>query len=124
MAARKLAAALGLISLMSCGDLPTASGPKGGHPDASSLSVGRAEADADTAMARGDASLLGVFGYATEVPAAPEGTVYNPGRCKVRMIEGTSDEGPRELNGRAREYARRYNARILSRADCVSLEAS
>ena len=122
MAARMLAAALGLVCLMSCGVSPTASGPKDGRLDASSLTVGRAEDDADSALARGDASLLGVFGYAREVPAAPEGTAYKPGRCKVRMIEGTSDDGPRELNDRAREYARLYNERIISRANCVSLD--
>lgn len=111
----------GLACLTSCDVGPTPSGPADGRLAASSLTVSHAEKDADSALARGDASLLGVFGYAREVPAGPEGAAYGPGRCKVRMIEGTSDDGPRDLNDRAREYARRYNGRIIRRADCANV---
>lgn len=121
MAARMFIAALGFVCLISCSVAPTAPDSKDGRTEASSLIVSSAEGDAEAALSRGDTRLLGLFGYAREVPGAPEGTAYTSGRCQVRMIEGTSDDGPRELNARAREYARRYNERIISKADCVRL---
>lgn len=118
MTARLLMSALGLICLMSCDTPPTASGSEDDHLRSSTLIVSDAEDDADAALARGDASLLGVFGYSREVPGIPEWTAHEAGTCKVRMIEGTSDDGPRALNDRARDYARRYNLRIISRDGC------
>jgi hypothetical protein len=114
MVARLLMTTLGLFCLMSC----DASVPDDDRLQPSRLIVSHAEEDADTALARGDAGLLGVFGYSREAPGAPEGTAYKAGGCKVRMIEGTSDDGSRALNDRAREYARRYNLRIISRGGC------
>jgi hypothetical protein len=64
----------------------------------------RAATDAAAALARRERYLLGVYGVATEVPGQRDGTVT------VRMINGTSDSDCPNLNHRAREYARRFNA--------------
>lgn len=81
-------------------------------PTLSGVQMRSAEQDANAALARGDTRLIGVFGFAREVPGAPAVSAYEAGGC-VRMIEGTNDYENSWANKRAREYARRYNAQML-----------
>lgn len=83
-----------------------------------SLNVSQAATDADHAYASGDRKLLGVYGYALEVP----GLSGNPDnyRYGIRPLDGTSDtacdDQERSLNSNARAYAKKYNEEILSQA--------
>jgi hypothetical protein len=78
----------------------------------------QAEGDARVSIARNDHRLVGVYGYATEVPGA---TPMDEERLGVRFIEGTSDmpasAAESEFNTRARQYAARYNTVILAPHD-------
>ena len=74
-------------------------------------------ADADRAVSAGDTRLLGLAGFALEVPGASE---RDRRRLGVREIQGTSDffdsVEHRQLQEIARGYAERYNRRVLQRA--------
>jgi hypothetical protein len=63
----------------------------------------RAPGDAAAARARGERYLLGVYGYAVEVPGQTDT------KLAIKIIEGTSDYECSRLNDRARDYARRFN---------------
>lgn len=77
----------------------------------SGVQTRNAEQDANAAFARDDTRLIGVFGYAREVPGASGVSAYKDDGC-VRMIEGTSDHQHAWANRRAREYARRFNRQM------------
>ncbi len=80
-----------------------------------SLKLYNATKDAEKSYARGDARLLGVYGFSVEVPA------YNGDpfahKSEIRMIDGTGDafctDEEADLNRNARAYARKYNETIL-----------
>lgn len=74
----------------------------------------RADADARAAIVNGDLHLLGVYGYAAEIPGVPdEGTSRN-----VLMIEDTSDfirnRAHAQFNDRAYAYAMAYNRAVIA----------
>ena len=73
-------------------------------------------ADADRALSAGDTRLLGLAGFALEVPGASEG---DRKRLGVREIRGTVDlfhsDEHLQLQKMARVYAERYNRRVLQR---------
>ena len=79
------------------------------------------EADAAAAIARGDTSLVGVYGYTTMVPGVP-GDYDSLSRIfGVRLIEGTSDSAPKDegsFDARAASYASTYNHVKLKRLGC------
>jgi len=81
------------------------------------LNPNNAAADAERAYARGDAQLIGVYGYAVEVP----GYVGDPyaHKADIRMLDGTGDAycttEEADLNRSARIYARKYNEVMLAR---------
>jgi len=74
-------------------------------------------ADAGRAVSAGDTRLLGLAGFALEVPGASE---RDRRRLGVREIQGTSDFFDNvehlQLQEIARGYAERYNRRILELA--------
>jgi|SRR5438876_2681628 len=74
-------------------------------------------ADADRAVSAGDTRLLGLAGFALEVPGASERDRRQLG---VREIRGTTDVFDSvehlQLQELARGYAERYNRRVLQRA--------
>ena len=80
------------------------------------LEPARAEADARAAISQGDEHLLGVYGYAAEVP----GTTDDATSFDVLMIEDTSDylrdKAHVRFNDRAVAYASAYNRVILAEA--------
>ncbi len=71
------------------------------------LDPGKAVQDAQASWRGRDMRLLGVYGYALDVPGAEDTT------GPVRTLHGTSDDGCIELNERARRYAAAYNKEIL-----------
>lgn len=82
-----------------------------------SLKLNNATEDATNAYARGDARLLGVYGFSVEVPGY-DGAPY-PHKSKIRILEGTGDafctREEADLNHNARTYARKYNDTMLDK---------
>jgi hypothetical protein len=83
-----------------------------------SLRVENAEFDANAAVIAKDFRLLGVYGYALEVPGLYFYDYYTAlDRGELRTIECTGDGivSPRHerLNDNAYEYAKRYNTVVL-----------
>lgn len=78
------------------------------------------ETEAADALGRGDHKLMGVRGYALEVPGTDLPIDEVERRFGVVEIAGTSDvydaPGDRALNERARQYAARYNRYIIQNA--------
>jgi hypothetical protein len=75
---------------------------------------------ANASIEKGDFRLLGVRGYAVEVPGVGHDlAICNAIRDNVNIIEGTSDDGARALNEKARKYAARYNAFVVSHKQFV-----
>ena len=74
----------------------------------------RAEADARAAINNGDLHLLGVYGYAAEVPGATDDATA----LDVLMIEDTGDfmrdKDHAAFNDRAQAYALAYNRVVLA----------
>lgn len=100
---RPAGSALALALLLA---LPACQGSETSRcPGLANYDPDRAALDANTATARGERYLLGVYGLARTVPNQADLTL------PVRMIEGTGDhpECP-GLNDRAGAYARRFNA--------------
>jgi len=80
------------------------------------LSLENPVRDAERALMDGKREVIGVYGYAVELPGVPDD--WKPrGGYTVRMIEGTSDviiAGPCErFKAAARNYARDYNAVVV-----------
>ena len=75
-----------------------------------------AATEADRAYARGDARLIGVYGFAVEVPGY-DGDPYAH-KADIRMLDGTGDayctKEEADLNHSARVYARKYNEVMLA----------
>ena len=87
------------------------------------INVDKAVGDADQAVRRGDHRLYGVYGYSIEMHGAPESAAWEQNRCGLKMIEGTSDANYSEdAYERPREYAKRYNERIIARTGCLTQE--
>ncbi len=113
-----LVATLGLSvcsnAVASC-DLPTQSEHSTRLVELRSLKVTNATEDATSAYARGDARLLGVYGYSVEVPGYG-GNPYTH-KSKIRMLDGTGDvfctQEEAGLNRNAKAYARKYNEAML-----------
>jgi hypothetical protein len=80
-----------------------------------SLKLNNASEDAASAYTRGDARLLGVYGFSVEVPGYDGDPYAHKG--KIRMFEGTGDafctKEEMDLNHNARAYARKYNETML-----------
>ncbi len=77
------------------------------------VNPGHARSDAAKALARGDRRLLGVYGYAAEVPGVDAHAAGRP----VVFIEDTSDQirdfGHARFNRKAAAYALVYNQALL-----------
>lgn len=85
-----------------------------------------AATDAERAYARGNARLIGVYGFAVEVPGY-DGDPYAH-KADIRMLDGTDDayctKEEAGLNHSARVYARRYNEVMLSRLKRAAVEST
>lgn len=119
MNANLKAAAVGLLTLFAVGACA-----KGGEamdrgcPGLPNLDPATAEADAKHALAAHDSHLLGVNGYATELPGVDDRDAEMARKIGVKTIPGTSDApaGPvcAKRNAKARRYAEIYNRTILN----------
>jgi hypothetical protein len=107
---------LSVLVLSACSHKTAACTSNSKLDDLKSLNVLQAVTDADHAYANGDRRLLGVYGYALEVPEL-SGNPDNY-RYGIRPLDGTSDtacdDRERSLNTNARAYAKEYNEEILS----------
>lgn len=109
----------GVIALAACSAPYT--NPNAGQPVAAGevrlswddVNPRNAAADAISASARGDHHLLGVYGYATEIPGATVETGHD-----FLVIEDTGDflrdRAHSDFNDRASAYALTYNQAVLS----------
>ena len=77
-----------------------------------------AEADARSAVARGDTRLLAVYGYTVQVPGVRADTGELKVKYGLRMLEGTTDsykdDRDRQMNENVRRYASIYNRIVVS----------
>ena|SRR5436190_24140689 len=71
------------------------------------------EQDCIRATGRHDLRFVGVAGFALDVPGVPDYQIRYRKVNGVKIITGTSDAGDRVFNDAARNYARRYNAKLL-----------
>jgi hypothetical protein len=77
-------------------------------------------ADVEAAIARGDFSFVGVVGYVHSYPGADGlARAVVEGRCSERVVPYASEiigsSVVARLNDVARDYARRYNRRLIER---------
>ena len=79
------------------------------------LKLNNATEDATNAFAKGDTRLLGVYGFALEVPGYL-GDPYSH-KSSIRILDGTGDafctKEEQDLNHNARAYAKKYNQTML-----------
>lgn len=104
-----------LGSLLASCDSKAQNGPMNGdqfaHP----------ERDASTAIAKGDLSLRGVYGFAPFVPGIEGDYEILRKKYRIVLIPGTSDmkvADPKAFNNVARNYALRYNKQVFSELGC------
>ena len=87
-----------------------------GCPGLHSFEVSSAELDATHAVHSGNLKLLGVRGYAVEIPGFPDVKMARE-KYGVSIIEGTSDaianETCRGLIDQAQIYAKNYNLAVV-----------
>lgn len=123
---------VGSLALVACGhsaagcDSSALSSHSKGLDELRVLNPINAASDADRAYARGDARLIGVYGFALEVPGY-DGDPYAH-KADIRMLDGTGDayctEEEADLNHSARVYALKYNEVMLSRLKRAALDST
>ena len=105
------------LALSACSHPAVTCDPPKGLGELRTLKLNNATEDAASAYARGDARLLGVYGYSVEVPGYA-GDPYAH-KSNIRMLEGTGDASctkeEADLNHNARAYVRKYNETMLSK---------
>lgn len=99
-----------------CGRPMAACAPRAGLSELRALKVDHAAVDAATAYRSGDHRLLGVYGFALDVPAFCGDPYAHADR--VRVLAGTGDafcsREEQALNANARAYAKNYNQAMLA----------
>ncbi|MBR1132841.1 hypothetical protein [Bradyrhizobium iriomotense] len=83
--------------------------------------IGDPEMDLAEAIAAGDLSLRGIFGYTVDVPGIRGDAATLSKKFEIRVIEGTSDSvdlNPFAYGNRARRYASSYNKLLFKRLGC------
>ncbi|WP_424683379.1 hypothetical protein [Frateuria sp. YIM B11624] len=104
------------VSITGCDRRVAACATRSGLAELRKLKVPRAETDAISAYRSGDYRLLGVYGFAFEVPAYRGDPYAHPEA--IRVLAGTGDAycnaEEEQLNANARAYAKRYNKAMLA----------
>lgn len=123
---------VGCLALVACGHSAAGCDPAAlskhskGLDELRALNPINAPTDADRAYARGDARLIGVYGFALEVPGY-DGDPYAH-KVDIRMLDGTGDayctKEEADLNHSARVYARKYNEVMLSRLKRAAVDST